>query len=106
MPQKWEKYWPLSAQDEAGRIAKGQVRDIIKHTIGNLTLLTDVMNAVLSMGPWDKKRDEILKHSKLNLNRDFQNTLQWDEKRIRIRGESLALLAVKIWAHTSTVPTS
>lgn len=97
LPQKWQTHWPLPGDDDPEKIAKSQTREVIKHAIGNLTLLTDSLNSAISMGPWDKKRPEIVKQSKLNLNRQLQSAPIWDENSIRERGDQLAALAVAIW---------
>ena len=67
------------------------------HRIGNLTLLTKELNPSVSNGPWLKKRDEILKHSALNLNRPFQNVSTWNESAIEQRSAALFGIAKKIW---------
>jgi hypothetical protein len=103
LPQVWQTHWPLPGNNDAEKIAKSQTRDFIKHTIGNLTLLTDSLNSAISMGPWAKKRPEILKQSKLNLNREFHEALEWNEDSIRERGERLGSLAVTIWPYPGMV---
>lgn len=101
LPQEWEKHWPLTFsadiqgdEDRAERRRKDSI-----HKIGNLTLLTKALNPSVSNGPWLKKRQAILQHSALNLNRPFQNTEVWDETAIEARTEELFALATKIWPH-------
>jgi hypothetical protein len=72
-------------------------RDSLKHSIGNLTLLTKALNPSLSNGPWTTKRPAILAESKLNLNRVFQNKLTWNDDDVRLRSAELATLAITIW---------
>ena len=43
-------------------------RERVIHTIGNLTLLNSRLNAALSNGPWDSKREGLAEHSVLFLN--------------------------------------
>ena len=72
------------------------------HTIGNLSLLTKELNPSVSNGPWNKKREAILKHSALNLNRDFLKMETWDEDQIEKRSRDLFESAVKIWPYPVT----
>lgn len=67
--------------------------------VGNLTLLTKDLNPSVSNGPWEKKLEQILKHSALNLNRSLPK--RWDEKAIGARSDELFRHAVKIWPHPS-----
>lgn len=97
LPQKWKEHWPIEEQDEAKREKLAMARDSIKHTIGNLTLLTKKLNPAISNAAWPTKRPEILKESKLNLNRAFQDVHAWNEDAIRERSRILADLAVNIW---------
>jgi hypothetical protein len=46
----------------------GERRNELIHRVGNLTLLTKELNPAVSNGPWLKKRDEMLKHTIVNLN--------------------------------------
>jgi hypothetical protein len=99
MPVSWEKHWPLVIDKHATEEAEtaADTRNIFIHHIGNLTLLTKELNPAVSNGPWLKKRDEILKHSALNLNRPFQDVKTWDEECIAQRSEALFKVAKKIW---------
>lgn len=95
MPQHWETYWPLPEGADA------DYRSSLLHKVGNLTLLTKRLNPAISNGPWDAKRKEILKHSAIAMNRQFQDVLQWDEDRIKARTEELFELAKQIWPRPS-----
>lgn len=96
LPQEWKPEWPLPEGASADMVA---TRDLMLHTIGNLTLLSKKLNPSISNGSWDKKVVEIKKHSKLNLNSEIWNQWpdKWDEARVRERGESLFNLAIRIW---------
>ena len=72
-------------------------RERIIHTIGNLTLLTQKLNASISNGAFDKKMEKIEKHSILPLNKEFNDKKLWDEGSIKERGEQLFEIALKIW---------
>jgi hypothetical protein len=105
MPVSWEKHWPIvmdnPADSEYPDLVESQLapdrRNEAIHRIGNLTLLTRELNPSVSNGPWLKKRDEILKHSALNLNRPFQGVQTWDEAAIEKRSAALFDVAKKIW---------
>ncbi|HXJ87462.1 MAG TPA: DUF262 domain-containing protein [Candidatus Binatia bacterium] len=97
MPREWEKNWPLIMNDPSPEVQAGakDAREIAINSIGNLTLLTKSLNPSVSNGPWAKKRQEILKHSALNLNRELPDA--WDEARIGQRSKDLLKIALKIW---------
>ena len=97
LPQSWREHWPLSDQNPAAAQLAAEKRDHVLHRIGNLTLLTGVLNPALSNGPWESKRSEIARHSKLHLNSDFLYDITWDETAIASRGRHLAEVAVTIW---------
>lgn len=81
LPEKWEKHWPLKAEENMPEYKEQEeIRENHLHRVGNLTLLTKVLNPSISNGPWDKKLPEILKHSALNLNRLLPK--KWDETAI------------------------
>jgi hypothetical protein len=67
--------------------------------VDNLTLFTKDLNPSVSNGPWDKKLEQILKHSALNMNRSLPK--RWDEKAIAARSDELFRYTVKIWPHPS-----
>jgi len=74
------------------------------HSLGNLTLLTQPLNSIVSNGPFSTKRPEISGQSLLKLNSYFQkfsNDSKWDEDIILERGKELAMLALKIWEYPS-----
>ena len=82
LPQSWQEHWSLPEMDEAEKAKATQRRDHLKHTLGNLTLLTRKLNPSVSNSGWSTKRPEITKQSKLNLNREFQDCPEWDEQHI------------------------
>ena len=97
LPQKWEEHWAIDEPDDVKRKERAIERDFLKHRIGNLTLLTKRLNPAISNADWDTKQPAILRESKLNLNRAFQNVVIWNEESIRQRNNTLADLALKIW---------
>ncbi len=102
LPQHWEAHWvlPPGGEETPDEYAeRKRTRNQLLHTIGNLTLLTSSLNPLVSNGPFDRKKEAILEHSALNLNRVvFGHEDNWDEDRILARGKELFKVAQKIWA--------
>ena len=103
MPVSWEKHWPIvMEQNTPESIEKAaEHRNELIHRVGNLTLLTKELNPAVSNGPWLKKRDEMLKHTILNLNRPFLDVQVWNENGIEKRSANLFEVARKIWPRTT-----
>src|ERR1035438_4225228 len=71
-------------------------REALKHTLGNLTLLTDARNP--SLGNLDFATKQVkLRKSLLKLNQEIAEMPNWTEKRIRTRATRLSDLAIKVW---------
>lgn len=100
LPQEWRRYWPLPIGIDP--IAAGEERELVLHTLGNLTLLTKKLNPSLSNGAWGSKLPAILEHSALALNRRLQAYATWDESAITQRGEDLFTAACRVWPFPST----
>ena len=98
LPQNWQEHWPLPEMDEAAKARATQRRDHLKHTFGNLTLLTKKLNPSISNSGWATKRPEITKQSKLNLNREFHDCPSWGEEEIEQRGKRFADILVRLWS--------
>jgi hypothetical protein len=104
LPRDWEAHWPLVVKEQSSN-AHDQALERRKqsvHRVGNLTLLTRELNPSVSNGPWQKKRDKILEHSALNLNRPFKDYVFWDEDLIEERSKTLFNVAVKVWPRPQT----
>jgi Protein of unknown function DUF262/Protein of unknown function (DUF1524) len=110
LPQSWEDAWPLQdgsrglsyvdlwSADEANPIAQAsRIRNAALHTIGNLTILTQSLNASVSNGPWAAKKPAILRNSFLPLNQDLYEVETWDEAAIAKRSARLFEIARTIW---------
>lgn len=97
MPQGWEGKWPLPADSEEMEVAAGYERNILIHTIGNLTLANNRLNSSMSNDLWEKKRDELQSHSTLLLNGELISQPHWDEESIRARSRRMAELISKCW---------
>jgi hypothetical protein len=105
MPISWEKHWPIIIEQSASELAEkaGERRNELIHRVGNLTLITKELNPAVSNGPWLKKRDEMLKHTILNLNRPFLDVHVWNEDGIEKRSATLFEVAKKTWPRTAQV---
>ena len=79
-------------------------RDRLKHTFGNLTLLTQPLNSSISNSAFEIKKPEIVRNSALALNRYFQDKDEWNEEEIATRAELLFQNALGLWPHPQ--PTS
>ena len=101
MPQLWKNHWPLpEIADETyeEKIDRQVKRERLIQTIGNLFYLTKSLNPYVSNGPFEKKKEAILKYSVINLNSPFlQSAEQWDESSIEKRSEALFEVALRIW---------
>jgi len=96
LPREWGRHWPLSvSEDSLDADKKTEYRNEMLHRVGNLTLLTKKLNPAVSNGPWERKQQEILRHSALNLNRTLAET--WDEDKFQGRSEELFKLAISVW---------
>ena len=89
-------YHPTPSLKREGENEK-DFRERIIHTIGNLTLITPSLNSSISNGPFDKKVEEIKKHSILLLNNELKAEESYSEKSIEERGKKLFETALKIW---------
>lgn len=115
LPRNWKEHWPLAdgieptneefiialyylAEDDSatGHIVR---RNRLKHTIGNLTLLTQPLNSSVSNGPYETKREALLEHSLLVLNREIAKNEVWDEEHIEERSEELFSIAQQVWPY-------
>lgn len=114
MPQTWRTHWPMAGEvqpsdadytqamfavleDESavGRIVK---RNRIKHTLGNLTLVTPSFNSTVSNLAFEIKRQEFEDQSILMLTKDFVKKSAWNEDEIADRGKLLVEQAKQIWS--------
>jgi hypothetical protein len=110
MPQSWQEHWPLpsgerglvsdqlaSAKDDDPRVTATLARRALVQTMGNLTIITQPLNSSSSNANWAEKRQELLMHALLPINRDLHKYETWNESTIAARGEALFERALKIW---------
>jgi len=95
LPQQWQAHWPLPPSDDPEQLTAR--RDYIKHTLGNLTLITGKLNSAASNAPWRDKRDTLNHHSVLLISSDIRTADEWGESQIEARSQRLAEQALKIW---------
>ncbi len=115
LPIDWREHWPLDdgstptpsdmlqaflASEESdsllGHIAR---RERLKHTFGNLTLLTQPLNSSVKNKDFFTKRSALLEHSLLILNREITREEEWGEEQIERRGKELFPLAQQLWPY-------
>ena len=107
LPQSWENSpdWQIAENErnfiQIKDMSERENRNILLHTFGNLTLLTQKLNSEVSNGSYSAKRKAINEESGLNLNIYFRtkSSNEWNEKDIIERGESLFKTAKIIWTH-------
>lgn len=117
LPQSWTRHWRLpdgteaqpmelwvSSAEDGSRAGVITRRERLKHTLGNLTLLTKPLNSTVSNGPFEQKRNEIAEHTMLELNRSILKASDWGEEGIIQRGAEMAALAKGIWPYPVTMP--
>lgn len=102
MPQAWQTSWPLIGiehldQFDPERLAREVARQSAVNKLGNLTLLTSVLNSTVSNGPFAVKMPAVRSHSSLALNRELAAYDVWNEDSIGARGSDLFKQAREIW---------
>lgn len=103
--------WPYPADSSpTNEMSSGDqwaaVRQTLLHSLGNLTLLTQLLNSSVGKGPFSRKRPAITETSKLALNTYFQrlgDPQTWNERTIVERSRVLAGLACRVWPHPGPV---
>lgn len=103
MPRSWHGAWP-GPEPGLGPEGPEERRDRLLDSLGNLTLVNQPLNSALSNGPWASKRQGLLEHSTLFLNKDLLEHSQdhaWDEEAIRDRATRLHRAFVKAWPHST-----
>jgi len=99
MPKKWRNNWTF-----AGTTAEEEKRDQILLTLGNLTIITQALNASIRDADWATKRfgkgekGGLLKYAEgIETIYEYLNGDVWDEKSIYKRAEDLAAKALEVW---------
>ena len=96
LPRSWKRHWPVD--DLAAEIA----RDRHVHRLGNLTLLTQTLNAEVSNGPWlgaKGKHAALQNHDVCLMTRDVRQQYEdgWTEEAIDARTEEMVTALLDTW---------
>ncbi len=99
MPKKWRNHW-----DFEGTLLEKEARDRILLTLGNLTIITQSLNASIRDAAWEKKKKGDGSKGGLELYAAGLETLssflvseEWNEEKIKERAEYLAETALRVW---------
>jgi hypothetical protein len=100
LPVSWNDDWPFDEGEFVSRWSgdpKAVQRDILLHSLGNLTLITGGLNISSGNRCFLEKRAKYEEHTGLFLNKWFAKKKSWSEKDILDRGEFLAEKALQLW---------
>lgn len=99
MPKKWENKWPKVSTDE-----DRNTRNFKLQTLGNLTIITQSLNASIRDSSWDIKKEGSIGNlglkqyaSGIETFSPFLEKREWTESVIEERAEFLLNIAVKVW---------
>jgi hypothetical protein len=102
LPQLWEDHWPLPPGDDPEVLRSN--RDAHVNRLGNLTLVTQPLNAAMSNSSWCpsetspySKRAELAKRSVLLINQHLCQNDHWSEDLIDQRGRELTDRIIRTW---------
>jgi hypothetical protein len=102
LPQSWEEHWPLLPGDDMEQLRLDRESHV--HRLGNLTLVTQPLNASLSNISWlssptspYSKRNELSKRSVLLINQYLCQYDDWNEELIDARGAELTDRILRTW---------
>lgn len=101
LPVTWTEEWPFSDGewvDVWSDDPKVTRRNQLKHTLGNLTLITGGLNSSASNNSFSHKKEKFEEHTALFLNKWFSKHDEWNEQKIEERGSHFANSACEIWA--------
>lgn len=102
LPQDWGAHWQptdldgMPRQGEQAERAAAE-RNARLHMLGNLTIVAKPLNSAMSNSPWENKREELNKHTRLLLNARIAKREQWDEPAVDEHGQWLAERLAVIW---------
>ena len=113
MPRRWSEYWHLPngsfapcdftwQAKQPGRTLSNETRELMEareraiDSMGNLTLLTSLLDQNVKNIDWYRKKLYYEK-SELVLNHELAKLDEWNEVTIRKRAEDLAKVATGIW---------
>ena len=93
MPHEWkEKDWPL------GKYSKEERNENYIPQIGNLTIVNQNLNSMLSNSAWGEKKKKLEEYSgNINITKSYLGEEDWMEEQIETRTGDLLKIAKKIW---------
>lgn len=100
VPVSWTTDWPFEDGAAIQRFsgdARANTREILKHSVGNLTLVSAGLNSSAGNKGFLEKRAKYEEHASLFLMKWFAKKDRWTENEIRERGKHLATLGPDIW---------
>jgi hypothetical protein len=100
LPDSWTADWPFEDGSAVQRFSgdpKATARETLKHSLGNLTLVSNGLNISAGNKGFIEKKGKYDEHASLFLMKWFAKKDKWTEQEIRERGEHFAALAVGIW---------
>ena len=115
MPNLWREHWPLadgveptsndflraqfdfSIKEDESAVGHIVRRRRLKHSIGNLSLVTRSFNSRLSNKGFELKKAEFREQSVLMLNKDIAQETEWNEEIIEKRSKRISEFAKEIW---------
>ena len=99
MPKKWENKWPKVSSEE-----ERNIRNFKLQTLGNLTIITQSLNASIRDSNWDMKKEGSVGNpgltqyaSSIETFSSFLNKREWNEEVIEERADYLFNVALKVW---------
>lgn len=99
MPKKWENKWPKVSTEE-----DRNTRNFKLQTLGNLTIITQSLNASIRDSSWDIKKEGSIGNlglkqyaSGIETFSSFLDKREWTESVIEERADFLLNIAVKVW---------
>ena len=100
LPVAWHEAWPFEDGVFVERTAiepKAYARNIVIHSLGNLTLLSSGLNRASGNKSFSHKKAMFEEHTGLFLTKWFNRQSGWREAEIRERSKHMAELAIQIW---------
>ena len=110
MPQHWVEHWLLPNGDSGisvnelwlvdatdSRAIASRRRNALLQTLGNLTIITQPLNASVSNAAWSVKKPALMQNSLLPINQQLHQYSIWDEDAIQARGQKLLAQALELW---------
>jgi hypothetical protein len=85
------------ADETDARAIATRNRNVMIHTFGNLTLVTQSLNSAASNSPWQIKKAELL-NSLLPINQPLHAVDAWDELGIERRSKEMFARALTLWS--------